>query len=151
MWESRVAPLSGVLFGVLLLGSFLVNPNTDFVPPAEEALAFFQAGPRRALVSAYLTLLSAAALIWFAASLFGWLRDHDDDGGRRAVLATSGGVLAATMLVVSGWQQWRRLIGCGSTAPSTQERPPHCMTSRASPLGQRRPSDLAFSSELPAS
>ena len=102
MLESRVAPLTGVLFGVLLFGSFVVNPNTDFMPPAGEVVAFYQAGPRRALVSAYLVLLSAAALVWFTASTHRWLRGQDDDGGRLAVLATGGGVLAAVMLVVSG-------------------------------------------------
>lgn len=102
MWESRVAPLSGVLFGVLLVGAFLISPNTDFMPPADEVVAFYGAGPRRAMTAAYLILLSAAALTWFTASIHRWLSRLDDDGGRLSMLAASGGVLAAAMLAVSG-------------------------------------------------
>lgn len=101
MWESRVAPMSGVLFGVLLIGAFLVNPNTDFMPPAEEVVAFYGASPLRAMTAAYLILLSAAALTWFTASIYRRLRRLDDDGGRLSMLAAFGGVLAAAMLALS--------------------------------------------------
>lgn len=100
MWEARYAPLSGVLFGVLLAAGFLIDPNTDFMPAEPEAVAYFHDAPLRIMVASYLGLLAAAALIWFSASLAASLRGIDDDDGRLSRLAFGGGVMAAVMLAV---------------------------------------------------
>ena len=100
MWESRMAPLSGVLFGVLLVGSFLVDPNTDFMPAADDVVAYLADGPLVVMTSSYLRLLAAAALLWFAGSLYKSLRQIEDDGGRLSMLAFGGGAVAAALMAV---------------------------------------------------
>lgn len=100
MWESRTAPLSGVLFAVLLIASFLVDSNTDFMPPADEIVAYLTDGPMRVMSAAYLRLLAAAALIWFSGSLHKTIRGFDDDSGRLSLLAFGGGVLAAALIAM---------------------------------------------------
>jgi len=101
MWESKVAPLSGLVFVVLMLGSFLVDPNTDYMPPADEIIAYLSDGSLTIIVAAYLRLLSAAALIWFSASLYQSAREADEDDRRLAMLVFGGGVMAASMVVLS--------------------------------------------------
>ena len=96
MWESRVAPLSGVLFGVLLIASYLVDPNTDFMPPPAEIVSHIQDGPLSVMLGAYLRMLAAAALVWFAGSLHRSIERLGD--GRLALLAFGGGVMAASLL-----------------------------------------------------
>jgi len=98
MWESRVAPLTGVLFGILLAASFLVDSNTDFMPPASEVALYLEGGDLRIVSGAYLRLLAAAALLWFSASLYRSTRGFDDDNGRLSVLSFGGGVLAAALM-----------------------------------------------------
>lgn len=98
MWESKMAPLSGVLFGVLLIASYLVDPNTDFMPPADEVVAYLRDGPLAVMAGAYLRLLSALALVWFAGSLHASIRRLDDDNGRLSLVAFGGGVMAACLL-----------------------------------------------------
>lgn len=100
MWESRTAPLSGVLFAVLLIASFLVDSNTDFMPPADEIVAYLTDGPMRVMSAAYLRLLAAAALIWFSGSLHKTISGFDDDSGRLSLLAFGGGVLAAALIAM---------------------------------------------------
>lgn len=100
MWESRVAPLSGVLFGTLLLASFLVDANTDFMPPEDEIVAYLADGPLRIMLGAYLRLLAAAALVWFSGSLYKSIRLIDDDNERLSLLAFGGGVFGAALIAV---------------------------------------------------
>ena len=98
MWETRVAPLSGVLFGVLLIASYLVDPNTDFMPPPEEIVSHIQEDPMSVMLGAYLRMLAAAALVWFAASLNQSIKRLGD--GRLGLLALGGGVMAASLMAI---------------------------------------------------
>lgn len=98
MWESRVAPLTGVLFGLLLAASFVVDSNTDFMPPASEVVTYLEGRALRIISGAYLRLLAAAALLWFSASLYRSTRVLDDDNGRLSVLSFGGGVFAAALI-----------------------------------------------------
>ena len=100
MWESRVAPLSGVLFAILLVARFVVDGNTDFMPPADDVVAYLEDGPVRVMTAAYMGLLASGALLWFSGSLRKHLGSLDDDGGRLGSLAMGGGVAAATLLAV---------------------------------------------------
>lgn len=100
MWESRVAPLSGLLFAVLLIAGFGVSSNTDFMPPEGDVVSYLQDGPTRIIIGAYLGLFAAVALIWFSASLYSSLRRFDDDGGRLSLLAFGGGAVASTLFAV---------------------------------------------------
>ena len=101
MWESKVAPLSGVLFGVLLIAAFAIDPNTDFMPTENEVIEYLEAGPVRVMASAYLGFLAAFSLLWFSGSALKALRRMEDDEGRLSVLAFGGGVAAASLLAVS--------------------------------------------------
>lgn len=100
MWESRVAPLSGVFFALLLVAGFIVDPNTDYMPPEAEVLAHVQAGPLRVMTGAYLALLAAGALLWFSGSSYRSLRRLDDDEGRLSVIALGGGIFASALVAV---------------------------------------------------
>jgi len=98
MWESRVAPLSGVLFGVLLIASYLVDPNTDFMPPPGDVVSHIQDGPLAVMSGAYLRILAAAALVWFAGSLYQSIKRSGND--RLAMLAFGGGAVAASLMAI---------------------------------------------------
>lgn len=102
MWESRVAPLSGVLFALLLIAGFVVDPNTEFMPPEGDIVAHLQEGPVRVMTAAYLGLLAAVALVWFSGTIYKSIRRIDDDGGRLSALALAGGVFASALLAVGG-------------------------------------------------
>lgn len=98
MWESKVAPLSGVLFGLLLIASYLVDPNTDFMPPPEEIVGHLQDSPLLVMLGGYLRMLAAAALVWFAGTLYQSMKPLGE--GRLAMLAFGGGVMAASLIVI---------------------------------------------------
>ena len=98
MWESRVAPLSGVLFGVLLIASYLFDPNTDFMPPADEVVSHLESGPLRVMAGAYVRLLAAAGLVWFGGSLHRTMKRVGD--GRLALLSFGGCLVAASLIAV---------------------------------------------------
>lgn len=100
MWEKRAAPLSGVVFAACLITGFIVDSNTEFMPSESEVVAHLQNGPTRVAIGAYLTLLAAAALIWFSGSVYKSLSRTDDDEGRLSVLALGGGIFAAALLAV---------------------------------------------------
>lgn len=100
MWESRVAPLSGVLFAVFLAVGVAIGGNTAFMPSEDTVIAYFADSPTGVMVGAYFGLLAAAALVWFGGSLWASMRRFDDDGSRLSLLAFGGGVLAAGFLVV---------------------------------------------------
>lgn len=102
MWESRVAPLSGVLFALLLIAGFVVDPNTEFMPPEGDIVSHLEEGPVRVMTAAYLGLLAAVALVWFSGSIYKSMRRIDDDGGRLSALALTGGVFASALLAVGG-------------------------------------------------
>jgi MFS family permease len=99
MWESKFAPLSGPLFAVLLVARFVVDPNTDFMPPEAEVVAYLQDGPIRIMTGAYLGLLAAASLLWFSGTVYRSL-DRDDHTHRLAAIALGGGVCASSLLTV---------------------------------------------------
>ena len=98
MWESRVAPLTGVGFGVLLIASYLIDPNTDFMPPAEDIVAHIERGPLAVMASAYVRILAAGALVWFGGSLYRSMKRLGDD--RLPLLAFGGSVMAASMIAM---------------------------------------------------
>jgi hypothetical protein len=94
--------LSGALFAVLLVASYVVDPSADFMPPETEVVAHIQSGPVRVMTAAYLVVLAAAALAWFSGSGYRALRRLDDDDGRLSIVALTGGVLASSLLAVGG-------------------------------------------------
>jgi hypothetical protein len=122
MWETKVAPLSGALFGILLVASYVVDANTDFMPPEDEVVAYLADGPVAIMASAYLRLLAAAALVWFGGSLHRWLRGSDDDKGRLSILAMAGATLASALIAVGAMATVaasERMWTTGSIDPGT--------------------------------
>lgn len=100
MAERRYAPLTGALSVALLVGAFVIDPVTEFMPSEQDAVAHFAARPLRIVVASYLGMLAAASLLWFSGSVYGALRRRDDDGGRLAALAFGGGAFAAVLIAV---------------------------------------------------
>ena len=100
MWESRVAPLSGLLFALLLAASFLLDSNTEFMPPPDGVVTYLGDGPVRIMSGAYLRLLAAVTLIWFSGSLHRSMGRLDDDRGRLSLLAFGGGIVAAVLIAI---------------------------------------------------
>lgn len=98
MWESRVAPLSGVLFGALLVVSYLIDPNTDFMPPPDEVVSHLEDGPLRVMAGAYTRMLAGAGLVWFGGSLYKRLKRLGES--RLALLSFGGSVMAASLIAV---------------------------------------------------
>lgn len=95
MWESRIAPLSGVVAVVLIaLSAVLVN-NYEFMPPEEEVASFYAGDSLRIMVGAYCGALSAFFFLWFAGSVRRSVRSISD---RLGDIAFGGGVLAAAMI-----------------------------------------------------
>lgn len=118
MWETRMAPLSGALFALLLMAAFAVDTNTAFMPTELEVIDRLTHGPMRTIGSAYLGLLAAGALIWFSGSLHARARRTDE---RLAVIAMSGGsVGAATLIIgeVTTISAAERFMTSGSIDPS---------------------------------
>lgn len=98
----RLAPLSGLVFVVFgIAGVFLANAGTRFAgAPAD--LARHYADARGAVsLGAWLGMLGAAGLAWFAAVLWRGLRLAEGPGGRLSVAAFGGGIAAATVLLLS--------------------------------------------------
>lgn len=98
--KSRLAPLSGVVFSLLVVAAFALDRNTEFMPPASDIGAYYGDGPLRIMIAAYLVLLAAVALAWFAGCLHASLRDSAEE--RLATLAYGGGILAAALFIMSG-------------------------------------------------
>lgn len=90
----RFAPLTGFVFVGLVIASFAVlgeTPNSD--APTSEVVSFFKDNQDEAGIAAGLMALSVLFLIWFAASLRGFLRRAGEDADRLATISYTGFVL----------------------------------------------------------
>ena len=91
-----LAPLTGVLFVVLTVVSFVVGgepPDAD--DPVREVVAYWVDNDSEAMIGAVVEALAAVALIFFAASLYRAIRRGEGSGSLLAVAAFGGGVVAA--------------------------------------------------------
>ena len=98
---TRVAPLTGIGFVVLAAAGVLVINNYDYLPPAEEVKAFFEANAASVTVGAYLIFFSSFLLLWFAGSLRSALRTAEGGTGRLSAVAFAGGIAAAVGVMVA--------------------------------------------------
>lgn len=95
-WE----PLTGVLFGVLLVtGGLMTSRGAEDELSATQLVTVFEHSATRILVGAGLLLLSAAVLLWFVACLRTRLMRDGDDGHLAAMVSTAGGAATAMALV----------------------------------------------------
>jgi len=98
-WE-RFAPLTGVVFVVLLVAGVVVINNYDYLPPAGEIESFYEDNSTMISVGAFLTLLSVFFFLWFLGSVRSSLRVAERGTGRLSAVAFGGGVAAAAAMVV---------------------------------------------------
>ena len=93
-WE-RFAPLTGVVFVVLLVAGVVVINNYDYLPPAGEIESFYEDNSTMISVGAFLALLSVFFFLWFLGSVRSTLRIAEGGTGRLSAVAFGGGVAAA--------------------------------------------------------
>ncbi len=96
----RLAPLTGAVSFVLFIVAALLVNNYDYLPPAAELKSFFQDGATRLGVAAYLGLIAAVFLIWFAGSVRDSLRGAEGKQGRLSAVAFGGGVASAALVAL---------------------------------------------------
>ncbi len=112
-WE-RFAPLSGIGYVVLLLGSAAVERLVDrsglspgdFDAPAEAVAAWVVEAQTAVLLRHYLLWLGLASLLVFLGSLWGVLRGAERGSGWLSATAFGAGVAAVTIQVVQGALMW---------------------------------------------
>jgi hypothetical protein len=94
--RGALVPLTGVLFVVLTIVSFLIMgdpPDAD--DPVREVVDFWADHEGQAIFGALLGALGAVALIFFGASLRRTIRRSEDGGGILSVAALGGAIVAA--------------------------------------------------------
>ncbi len=99
-WE-RQASLTGAMFAVLMLASFVVigeTPGAD--DPAAEVAAFYADKESQALTSAIVSALGAVFLLFFVGSLGGVLRSAEGANPALSTVAQAGGVVAAVGVLI---------------------------------------------------
>ena len=100
-WE-RLAAGTGLMFVVLLIVSFEVNPVGDALGDEASVVAErLLDNQARALVSVAVGVLAAFALVWFAASLRSTLRQAEGGTGVLSAVAFAGGVMAGVTALAS--------------------------------------------------
>lgn len=97
----RLAPLSGALAVVLLLLATVTFGVYDYLPSGESVQATLTARSGRVVMAGYLGGLAAVSLLWFAGSVYAYLKPRERGSGRLALLAFGGGATAAAALALS--------------------------------------------------
>jgi len=98
MWEKKNAPLAGVASAVLFIVAAVVMNNTTFMPPAADVVSFYEQNSGQVMLAAYIGLLSAFFLVWFAASAG---RAVQAVSTRLGTIVVAGGALAAVLSMVA--------------------------------------------------
>src|ERR671911_1220774 len=99
----RLAPLTGVVAVLLLIGALIVEgqpPDAD--APTDDVVRFYSENDARLLAATFIGGLAAAFLIWFGGSVFA-LRSAEGEPGRVSAIAFGGFLLAAAGLTMSFW------------------------------------------------
>jgi len=102
VWASTGA-LAVVLFGCgLLFGDLLGSSNyPQLNAPHGEVQAYFLQNGSEVRALAFFHVLSALALLCFAAYLRAWLKQADEPAGRLAAVAPASGATSAAFLLLS--------------------------------------------------
>lgn len=98
---ARWAPLTGIVYVVLLVVGGLIAGQEDFLATPEEIVAFFTDDPGTLLWGTYLSMLGIPFFLWFVGSLRSHLRESEGSPGRLSATAFGGGVVAAGALLIS--------------------------------------------------
>ena len=104
----RLAPLSGVLFFVLVVAAIVIFP--DETPSADDSRAkvvkFWLEHDSDAVASSIVLALSAIPLVWFAGTLRAASRTAEGVEGRLSATAFAGAIILAAALVIGGTMQF---------------------------------------------
>ena len=99
----RFAPLSGIAFVVLTIVGIVIawsDSPEEFPGKVPDIVAYFTEHSGKIVTGAWIGLLGAFFLFWFAGSLRARLRTSEGAEGRLSSVAFGGGVAAATILTV---------------------------------------------------
>ena len=104
----RLAPLSGVLFFVLLAAAIIIFP--DETPSADDSRAkvvkFWLEHDSDAVISSIVIALAAIPLVWFAGTLRAASRAAEGVEGRLSATAFAGAIILAAALVIGATMQF---------------------------------------------
>ena len=97
----RIAPLSGLVFVVLMIGGFVIIGGVDdrWLPPADEILDFYADNSSSVWIGANLMGVSAFFLIVFASSVSSSMRSGAPAQRLFPGVTVGGGLVAAAMLL----------------------------------------------------
>ncbi len=96
----RFAPLTGVVFVVLIVVAILVGGETPDVDDSQESIVkFWTEDDDAQMVSNVIGAWSLVFFMWFAATLRGVLRAAEEGPSRLASLSLAGATIAATGLL----------------------------------------------------
>jgi hypothetical protein len=96
-WE-RLAPLSGVVFVILVVVSIVLqnaDSPEDFPGKPSEIVTYYEDNVDRILAGSWIGLIGAFFLLWFVSVLRSRLRVAEGGTGRLATTAFAGGIVAA--------------------------------------------------------
>jgi len=92
----RLAPLTGVLFLVLVVASFMIEGESpDLGAGGEEIVEFYDDNEGQTIAAAIVASLAAVALVFFAATVRRALRREEREIGVLSAAAFGGGIVAA--------------------------------------------------------
>ena len=98
----RLAPLTGVVYVVLLLVGFIVmGRGPDWLGPADEIVDHYTDDSTGVWGGSYLGMLAVFFFLWFVGSLRSFLRPAEGGTGRLSAVAFGGGVAAGALYLAS--------------------------------------------------
>jgi hypothetical protein len=86
------APLSGVASVVLLAVAVILFGAFDYFPTPDRTVEILTKAADSYFAIGVFGLYASLALMWFSASLFAWLKQHESGSGRLAATAMAGGI-----------------------------------------------------------
>jgi hypothetical protein len=118
----RFAPLTGVLFFVVVIASVVVGGEPpDYDKPALELVDFYKDDETAQIISAVLGAYAAALLVWFGASVRDAIARVEPGPSRLASISFGGAVIAATGLLLFAGLQFTLAESAGDiSADATQ-------------------------------
>ena len=97
----RLAPLTGVVFVVLLLVGFIASGGPGWRATADEIVDHYTDDSTRVVGGSYLGMLAVLFFLWFVGSLRSFLRPAEGGTGRLSAVAFGGGVAAGALYLAS--------------------------------------------------
>jgi hypothetical protein len=100
-FRARVAPLTGVIAVLLLVGALILEGQPpDAGAATDDVVRFYSDNDARLVGATLIGALAAAFLMWFGGSVFATLRGADSESGHVSATAFGGLLLAAAGLAM---------------------------------------------------